>query len=59
MTLGFNTKGNSQTSGRTTQAVDLGYLRNRVASTTRKYNYCKRTSSAPFYCLFNLPLPKN
>jgi len=57
MKLGFNTKGNSQTSGRTTQAVDLGYLRNGVASTTRKYNYCKRTSSAPFYCLFNLPLP--
>ena len=37
--LGFNTTGNSQTSGRTSTAVSLGKLRNTVGSTSRKFKY--------------------
>ena len=51
MKMGFNTTGNSSTSGRTTQAVNLGYLRNRIASTTRKFNYCKEHSTNPSLCI--------
>ena len=49
--MGFNTSGNSSTSRRTTQAVNLGYLRNRIASTTRKFNYCKEHSANPSLCI--------
>ncbi len=38
MKLGFNTRGNTQTNNRTTQAISLGKLRNTLASTTRKLN---------------------
>jgi uncharacterized repeat protein (TIGR02543 family) len=51
MKMGFNTTGNSSTSRRTTQAVNLGYLRNRIASTTRKFNYCKENSANPSLCI--------
>jgi uncharacterized repeat protein (TIGR02543 family) len=51
MKMGFNTTGNSSTSRRTTQAVNLGYLRNRIASTTRKFNYCKEHSANPSLCI--------
>ena len=51
MKMGFNTSGNSSTSRRTTQAVNLGYLRNRIASTTRKFNYCKEHSANPSLCI--------
>ena len=49
--MGFHTTGNSSTSRRTTQAVNLGYLRNRIASTTRKFNYCKEHSANPSLCI--------
>ncbi len=51
MKMGFHTTGNSSTSRRTTQAVNLGYLRNRIASTTRKFNYCKEHSANPSLCI--------
>jgi hypothetical protein len=51
MKMGFNTTGNSSTSRRTAQAVNLGYLRNRIASTTRKFNYCKEHSANPSLCI--------
>jgi photosystem II stability/assembly factor-like uncharacterized protein len=51
MKMGFNTSGNLSTSGRTAQAVNLGYLRNRLASTTRKFNYCKQHSENPSLCI--------
>lgn len=42
MRLGFNTSGNLQTSGRTTQSVGLGKTRSTIGSITRKFNYCNR-----------------
>ena len=51
MKMGFHTTGNSSTSRRTTQVVNLGYLRNRIASTTRKFNYCKEHSANPSLCI--------
>ena len=56
MTLGFNTNGNSQTNGRTTNSVLLGKLRNSIGSTTRKFKYCNSNSpdlNFTFNCLFN------
>jgi subtilase family serine protease len=56
MTLGINTSGNLQTSGRTSQSVMLGNLRNTVASTTRKFKYCNNNSpdlNFTFNCVFN------
>jgi len=55
MKLGFNTSGNSQTSGRTTQAIlGLGCLRNTKGSLTRKFKYCnKRDRNYVFQCVFN------
>ena len=38
--MGFNTSGNNQTSGRTTNAVLLGKLRNTPGSISRKFKYC-------------------
>ena len=59
MKLGFNTSGNSQTSGRTTQAIlGLGCLRNTKGSLTRKFKYCnKRDRNVVFQCVFNQPIP--
>jgi photosystem II stability/assembly factor-like uncharacterized protein len=59
MKLGFNTTGNSQTSGRTTLAImGLGSLRNTKGSLTRKYKYCeKRDPNYLFQCVFNQPIP--
>jgi len=65
MTLGFNTKGNLQTQYRTTKSVSLGKLRNTIASTTRKYKFCNRSSpdlNFTFKCVFNgttTPIIKN
>ena len=57
MTLGFNTKGNSQTSGRTSVAMGLGCLRNTKGSLTRKFNYCYATDrNVAFQCVFNQPV---
>lgn len=56
MTLGFNTSANNQTNRRLTQSVLLGKLRNTVASTTRKFKYCNKSSSdlnMSFNCVFN------
>lgn len=56
--MGFNTTGNSQTSGRTTNAVFLGKLRNTPGSTTRKFKYCNTNSpdlAQTFRCVFNIP----
>jgi photosystem II stability/assembly factor-like uncharacterized protein len=58
--LGFNTTGNSQTSGRTSTAVSLGKLRNTVGSTSRKFKYCNRNSpdlNFTFRCVFDIPTP--
>jgi len=59
MNLGFNTRGNSQTSGRTTQAIlGLGCLRNTKGSLTRKFKYCNaRDRNVVFQCVFNQPIP--
>ena len=59
MNLGFNTSGNSQTSGRTTQAIlGLGSLRNTKGSLTRKFKYCNaRDRNVVFQCVFNQPIP--
>ena len=59
MKLGFNTSGNSQTSGRTTQAIlGLGCLRNTKGSLTRKFKYCNaRDRNVVFQCVFNQPIP--
>ena len=59
MNLGFNTSGNSQTSGRTTQAIlGLGCLRNTKGSLTRKFKYCNaRDRNVVFQCVFNQPIP--
>ena len=58
MNLGFNTSGNSQTSGRTTQAIlGLGCLRNTKGSLTRKFKYCNaRDRNVVFQCVFNQPI---
>jgi photosystem II stability/assembly factor-like uncharacterized protein len=56
--MGFNTTGNSQTSGRTTNAVFLGKLRNTQGSTTRKFKYCNTNSpdlAQTFRCVFDIP----
>ena len=56
MKLGFNTSGNNQTSQRTTAAVNLGKLRNTMASTSRKFKYCNINSpdlNYTFNCVFN------
>ena len=42
MTLGFNTHGNNQTSGRNSAAVLSGKLRNTIGSTTHVFKYCNR-----------------
>jgi len=58
--LGFNTRGNSQTSGRTTTAVSLGKLRNTIGSTSRKFKYCNRNSpdlNFTLRCVFDVPTP--
>ena len=59
MKLGFNTTGNSQTSGRTTLAIrGLGSLRNTKGSLTRKYKYCHQVSpNYVFDCVFNKSPP--
>lgn len=62
MKLGFNTSGNNQSSGRITNAVLLGNLRNTVASTTRKFKYCNQNSTNlnyTFNCVFNGYDPEN
>ena len=57
MTLGFNTKGNSQTSGRTSVAMGLGCLRNSKGSLTRVLNHCYATDrNVAFQCVFNQPV---
>jgi photosystem II stability/assembly factor-like uncharacterized protein len=56
--LGFNTSGNSQTSGRTTAAVNLGKLRNTPGSASYKFKYCNNRSpdlNFTFNCVFNRP----
>jgi photosystem II stability/assembly factor-like uncharacterized protein len=56
--LGFNTRSNTQATGRTTNVVCLGKTRNTLASTTRKFNYCNRNSSnlaSTLRCVFDLP----
>lgn len=58
MQLGFNTRGNNQTSGRTTLAVNLGKLRSSPGSTSRIFNYCNKNSTdlnSTFKCVFNIP----
>lgn len=58
--LGFNTSGNSQTSGRSTQSILLGKLRNTSGSTTRKFKYCNSHSpdlNYTFRCVFDIPNP--
>ena len=60
MKLGFNTSGNNQTTRRTTAAVNLGFLRNAVGSTSRKFKYCNARSpdlNYTFNCVFNIPIP--
>lgn len=62
MKLGFNASGNNQTYRRTSTAVFLGNLRNTVASTTRKFKYCNKTSSdlnVTFDCVFDGYQPEN
>jgi hypothetical protein len=55
MKLSLNSKQNLQSYGRTAQSVDLGYARNRLASITRKYQWCKRHYPYnPLQCTFNL-----
>jgi hypothetical protein len=55
MKLSLNSKQNLRTYGRTAQSVDLGYARNRLASITRKYQWCKRHNPYnPLQCTFNL-----
>ena len=59
MYLGFNTTGNNQTTGRTTNSVYLGKLRNTIGSNTRKFKYCNYKSpdlSQTFKCVFNIPI---
>lgn len=65
MSNSFNTSGNNQTYGRTTAAVNLGKLRNTLASTSRKFKFCNRNSpdlNFTFNCVFNrntnLPNPE-
>jgi photosystem II stability/assembly factor-like uncharacterized protein len=56
--MGFNTSGNNQTSGRTTNAVLLGKLRNTPGSISRKFKYCNNNSSdliQTFRCVFDIP----
>lgn len=58
MQLGFNTRGNNQTSGRTALAVGLGKLRNSPGSRSRIFNYCNKNSpdlNSTFKCVFNIP----
>jgi photosystem II stability/assembly factor-like uncharacterized protein len=58
ISMGFNTTGNSQTSGRTTNAVSLGKLRNTSGSLTRKFKYCNINSpdlTQTFNCVFDVP----
>jgi hypothetical protein len=58
ISMGFNTTGNSQTSGRTTNAVSLGKLRNTSGSITRKFKYCNINSpdlTQTFNCVFDVP----
>lgn len=57
MSLGFNTRGNLSTSGRTTASVYLGSMRG-AGSINRKYNFCKKTCpDYPLFCLFGIPKP--
>lgn len=56
ISLGFNTSGNNQSFGRTSQSVALGKLRNTLGSNTRKFNYCNRNSpnlTFTFNCVFD------
>jgi len=56
--MGFNTSGNNQTSGRTTNAVLLGKLRNTPGSISRKFKYCNNNSSSleqTLQCVFDIP----
>lgn len=53
--LGFNTRSNTQATGRTSNVVALGKTRNTLASTTRTFNYCNRNSpnlETTFRCVF-------
>lgn len=57
MYLGFNTNGNNQSNGRTTNAVMLGKLRNTPGSNTRKFKYCNKNSpnlKQTFQCVFDI-----
>lgn len=56
--LGFNTRSNTQATGRTSNVVAIGKMRNTLASTTRKFNYCNRNSpslDATLRCVFEAP----
>jgi hypothetical protein len=59
LTLGFNSWGNFGVHSRTTYACGVGRVRSAVASTSRIYNYCNRTSSNPLACTFNLKPDSN
>ena len=55
MSLGFNSRGNNSTYGRTSVPVYLGSMRG-AGSIIRKYNFCLNTPD-PYYCLFDLSRP--
>lgn len=55
--LGLNSSGNLNAyGGRNKYSVGLGKIRNTVGSINRPYQYCRRTSPDPFYCLFRFPI---
>lgn len=54
--LGLNSRGNLNAyGGRNKYSVGLGKIRNTIGSINRPYQYCSRTSSTPYYCLFRFP----
>jgi hypothetical protein len=55
MSLGFNSRGNNSTYGRTSVPVYLGSMRG-AGSIIRKYNFCSKGPD-PYFCLFDLSRP--
>lgn len=54
--LGFNTRSNTQATGRTSNVVAIGKIRNTLASNSRKFSYCNRFSpnlETTLRCMFD------
>ena len=55
----YNTSKNLNSyGGKNKYSVAIGNTRNTIASSTRIFNYCNKTSNDPFFCMFGIKKPQ-